>query len=239
MKELRSSEVIVEWGTLHQRYYPTALDVGCPYCRMVTNFSTSEPAFDAHRATIAVTARCARCRNTVYLWLVSPSGDGARPHPALLLMHPSPAEEHRPIERIDLLPEPLQRAYRDTVIGYNTGLWSATATLCRRTLEGIVNDLNPGQGGPLFGRLEKLGDSVDLAKPLITLSHAIRQVGNLGAHFDLRKEPDRDTVKAQLELIEYLLEYVYTLPGMIETVNQKVDALGAEVEESAEEAEES
>ena len=91
-----------------------------------------------------------------------------------------------------------------------------------------MNDLDPLQGGPFFGRLEKLSEPVDLAKPLITLAHAIRQVGNLGAHFDLRKEPDRDTVKAQLELIEYLLEYVYTLPGMIETVNHKVDALGEE-----------
>jgi hypothetical protein len=78
---------------------------------------------------------------------------------------------------------------------------------------------------------------VDLAKPLITLAHAIRQVGNLGARFDLRKEPDRDTVKAQLELIEYLLEYMYTLPGMIETVNDKVDALGEEEAEPEEEAE--
>lgn len=78
---------------------------------------------------------------------------------------------------------------------------------------------------------------MDLAKPLITPAHAIRQVGNLGAHVDLRKEPDRDTVKAQLELIEYLLEYMYTLPGMIETVNDKVDALGEEEAEPEEEAE--
>jgi hypothetical protein len=142
-------------------------------------------------------------------------------------MYPSPSVARTLIEGYDLLPEPIQRAYRDTVTVYNAGVYSATVTLCRRTLEGIVNELEQGkQSEPLYNRLERLSESVNLTQPLITLSHAVRKAGNLGAHFDLSKEPDKPTVQAMLELIEYLLEYVYTLPGMIDGLNEHVESLG-------------
>lgn len=231
MQELNARQVIADWATHDNMYYPRILDLRCPYCREKATFTTHDEVFDRSRATLAVSARCANCRNTAHVWLINPSTTGGQPYPGLLTMHPSPATDRKPIEGIDLLPEHIQRAYRDTVTVYNTGVWSATATLCRRTLEGIVSELEPNESGPLFGKLEKLSQSVNLAEPLITLSHAIRKVGNLGAHFDLRKEPDSDTVQAQLELIEYLLEYVYTLPGQINALNEKVETLGKEAEE--------
>ena len=234
MRELNARQVVADWDTYNNMYYPRILDLRCPYCREKATFTTHNEEFDRSRSTLAVSARCANCRNTAHVWLINPSGSGSDPYPELLAMHPAPATDREPIEGIDLLPEPIQRAYRDTVTVYNTGVWSATATLCRRTLEGIVSELEPNESGSLFGKLEKLSQSVNLAEPLITLSHAIRKVGNLGAHFDLRKEPDSETVQAQLELIEYLLEYVYTLPGQINALNERVETLG-EKEENQEE----
>ena len=63
------------------------------------------------------------------------------------------------------------------------------------------------------------------AEPLITLSNALRQGGNIGAHFDLTRTTDRATAEAMLDLIDYLIEYVCTLPGMIEQLNRKVQRL--------------
>lgn len=144
MHELSLSSV-VEWALLGNHYYPKSLDVGCPHCGRLVNFGTSDPDFDSNRNTLSATARCTACKNHVYIWLLTPSVKPQSPACELFLMHPSPRTDHRPIEGFDLLPQPIQRAYRDTVTVFNTGVWSATATLCRRTLEGIVNELEQGK----------------------------------------------------------------------------------------------
>ncbi|MBI4752157.1 MAG: hypothetical protein HY774_27025 [Acidobacteria bacterium] len=66
---------------------------------------------------------------------------------------------------------------------------------------------------------------VDLAKPLKTLTDLLRQGGNLGAHFDENQEVDEQTALATLELIEYLLEYIFTLPELINTLEQRINQL--------------
>lgn len=209
MHEINSTSV-VEWSAFQSLHYPLSVDIDCPYCGRRANCISSNPQWDAGRETLSATARCAACKNLIYLWTFRPSQQNDDAYCEKLLMYPTPQRQHRLVEGFDLLPEPIQRAYRDTVTVYNTGVYSATATLCRRTLEGIVNELQKGkQNGDLYKRLEKLNESVNLAEPLITLSHAVRKAGNLGAHFDLSKEPDKQTVEAMLALIEYLLEYVY------------------------------
>ena len=230
-----SATSVVEWAVFQSRHYPLSVDIDCPYCGRRANFTSKDPQWDGARQTLSATARCAACKDQIYLWTFKPSNQNYASSCEMLLMYPTPQSQHLPVEGFDLLPESIQRAYRDTVTVYNTGVYSATATLCRRTLEGIVNELQKGkQNGDLYKRLEELNESVDLAEPLITLSHAVRKAGNLGAHFDLSKEPDKQTVEAMLALIEYLLEYVYTLPGMIEKLNQHVEALGQEQEDSGE-----
>lgn len=79
--------------------------------------------------------------------------------------------------------------------------------------------------------MRALPNNVDLSEPLMTLANGVREGGNLGSHFDLEKEPDRETAEVMLELIEYFLEYVYTLPRMIEALNQKLEALGQDEEQ--------
>jgi hypothetical protein len=121
------------------------------------------------------------------------------------------------------VPAKLQRAYQQTLDASNAGIWSATATLCRRTLEGIMANLVPKakRDESLAQQLKRLSSSIDLGKPLVTLSDALRQNGNLGAHFDSEKEPDRETVAAMLDLLDYLLEYLYTLPAMINELDER------------------
>src|SRR5205814_5360298 len=117
---------------------------------------------------------------------------------------------------VDLVPGRVRSAYQDTLRAYNAGIWSATTVSCRVTLEGIVKNLlaQANVKGPLANQIRQLGTAVDLSQPLITLADALREGGNIGAHFDEQKEADKETAGAMLDLIEYLLEYVYTLPGM-------------------------
>lgn len=127
-----------------------------------------------------------------------------------------------------MMPAAVRRAYQDTVAVFNSGVWGATATAARRTLEGIVGNLLPNNRGTLAQQLRRLGESesVNLAQPLTTLSNSLRQGGNIGAHFDLERDPDRETAGAMLDLIEYLIEYIYTLPKMIEELDVRVERLG-------------
>ncbi len=204
--------------------YPASIDTTCPRCtRPSVTLQTRGPQEDGARLTVSATARCPACGGDSNIWFVEEE---------YLFIRPSPAElNRRPLEGYERLPERLRRAYKAALDVYNAGVWTATANSCRRTLEGIVTDLHPDAKGPLDQRLKALPDNVDLSEPLMTLAHAVREGGNLGSHFDLEKEPDRETAEAMLELIEYFLEYVYTLPRMIEDLNQKLEALGQDEEQ--------
>jgi len=152
-------------------------------------------------------------------------------------MHPAPTAR-QPISGADSMPTAIRQAYQDTIDVFNAGVWSATATQTRRTLEGIVHELLPEteRTGPLAQQLRKLAESesVNLAQPLITLSHALRESGNIGAHFDLTRTTDRATAAAMLDLIDYLIEYIYALPEMIEGLNRRVQQLDQEEDEQSE-----
>ena len=78
----------------------------------------------------------------------------------------------------------------------------------------------------LVKRIERLIEhaksEIDLAAPLSALSHAIRDGGNLGAHFDMEKEPDERLARQMVELLEYLISYLYVLPKRIEQLEQSL-----------------
>lgn len=204
--------------------YPRSIDTNCPRCGRMVNLLAHEVSYDGERQTTSATLRCPRCRQGSFVWIVE--------HDSMYI-HPTPQLDRQPIEGYEALPERLQRAYKATLDVYNANVWTATANSCRRTLEGIVSELQPDAKGPLAQQLRELADNVDLAEPLVTLSQAVKEGGNLGSHFDLEKEPDREISEAMLELVEYFLEYVYTLPREIEDLNQKLEALGQEDEEQA------
>lgn len=202
---------------------PGSFDTVCPHCGRVANFQVVDTLADGKRESMSMTARCAACSDNVYVWSLSAGKE--------MYMRPAPAAR-QPIRGAEAMPTAIRQAYQDTIDVYNAGVWSATATQTRRTLEGIVHELLPEKErrGPLAQQLRKLAESesVDLAQPLITLSNALRESGNIGAHFDLTRTTDRSTAEAMLDLIDYLIEYIYTLPEMIEELNRKVQQLDRE-----------
>jgi hypothetical protein len=53
----------------------------------------------------------------------------------------------------------------------------------------------------------------------------IRKGGNLGAHFDLEREPDEEVFSLMIDLFDYLIEYLFVLPSHIELLNDKIEHL--------------
>ncbi|AKG36185.1 hypothetical protein VK70_17800 [Paenibacillus durus ATCC 35681] len=147
------------------------------------------------------------------------------------ILYISPGSNRRkPIKGIESYPEfnkGLVRAYNSTINVFNLGEWTATSILCRRLLEGITKSILPEteQYRPLARQLEILPNKVDLDKPILTLAHAIRIGGNLGAHFDLEKEPNYETSKYMVDLLEYLIEYLFILPHRIKELNEHIENL--------------
>jgi len=126
------------------------------------------------------------------------------------------------------LAAPLKRAYESAVNVLNTKEWSATAVMCRRLLEGITKSVLPTElhKQPLGKQLESLPAHRSLDKPILELADAVRRGGNLGAHFDLEKEPDEQVATLMLDLCEDLLEYLFTLPTRIDDLHKKIEELG-------------
>lgn len=122
------------------------------------------------------------------------------------------------------IPEPLRRAFLSTVASFNSNNFPATATGARRTLEGIFKYRLPEdqRHGSLFELINRTTASVNLAAPLGKLSHAIRDGGNLGAHFDMEAEPTEEMAKHMVELLNYLISYLYVLPKKIEMLEQSL-----------------
>lgn len=200
---------------------PGTFDTVCPNCGRVANFQVTDVGTDRPRVTVSMTARCAACGHNVLLWSLEGGAE--------LYMRPAPAAR-QPIRGADMMPTAVRRAYQSTINVFNAGEWDATATQTRVTLEGIVHHLLPEEqrgGGPLAQQLRRLAETKteDLARPLLTLSDALRESGNIGAHFDLTRTTDRETADAMLDLMDYLIEYIYTLPEMIEGLNRRVQQL--------------
>ncbi len=210
-------------------WFPASIDTNCPYCRRNANFRLVKLQYDANRNAVASSARCPGCIKEVSFWVIKPAliDESKNGKCECLAMFPGLSFQRQPLLSINLVPDHIARAYQDAIRVYNAEVWSATATCCRRTLEGIVKDLVKPQNEntSLASQLSKLKDSVDLNQPLITLAHAIREGGNIGAHLDLRRDADKDTAEAILDLTEYLLEYIFALPAMIDKLNHRVAAL--------------
>ena len=105
----------------------------------------------------------------------------------------------------------------------------------RRAMEGVFKLLpNAKNKQQLPDRIDAASADPNLSKPLKRLAHGIRKGGNLGAHFDEEVEPDEDTARHMLELLEYLVTYFYVLPVRVAELEQVLGIKDSEGEPSSE-----
>lgn len=142
--------------------------------------------------------------------VVEPSADPVEEECKELCIHPSPTTHRDSIFGNIKVDERLDRAYKTALDAFNAGIWAAAVTSCRRTLEGIVKVQLPEseRKGMLAQQLKQLPKHVDLSQPLLQLADVLKDGGNIGAHFDLEKEPDMEFATLMIDLTEYLIEYI-------------------------------
>ena len=218
---------VTEWVGFQAFWVPRSLDTVCPHCKRAVNLALERQDYDPARKTVGANARCSGCGQSVSIWIVEPgaANDTSKKGAQCIAIFPGTQASRAPIEGSDLIPEELRHAYNEAVQVYNAGVWAATLTLCRRTLEGIVLHLNNQGGGGkqnLAQMLRELPQQIDLGKPITSLANSVRLGGNIGAHYT-ENHPSQLLATTMLDLLEYLLEYFFTIPKLIEKATEVLD----------------
>jgi hypothetical protein len=197
-------------------------------------FSLSSISREPARLLVLAASHCPGCNKRIEIIVVRHEKEprSNENNPAGVYMYPS-ARNYYPNPRASaVIPESLRRSLVSIIDAFNSKNYTATAVCGRRTLEGIFKYLVPNEkrNATLAKLIDTAKAEVDLAAPLTALSHAIRGGGNLGAHFDEEKEPNETLARQIVELLDYLISYLYVLPTEIRELvprHRGFDSLGA------------
>ncbi len=216
-------------GTILGKFFrPNAVNCDCPSCGRAANFSFADCKVDTGFCFLTHQKLCAACGATVKFFGNYFDFDDLDFEGRLKLCLFVLSTESNLIQSPDFsanISEPLNRAFVSAVASYDSGNYAAATVLGRRTLEGIFKSLVTEKD-----RRKKLNDLIDivakendLSAPLHKLSHAVREGGNLGAHFDLDKEPTEELARMLVSLVQYLIEFLYVLPSNIEKLEKALE----------------
>jgi hypothetical protein len=110
------------------------------------------------------------------------------------------------------IPDAIREDYEEAHLIFNDSP-KASATLARRALQGIMRDFYGAKPSTLFDEINEVEASGKMDAPLVQATHAVRDVGNIGAHMSkdinviVPVEPGE--AEALLGLIELLLDETY------------------------------
>jgi hypothetical protein len=223
---------VTDWSNVNGMWCPKSVDAYCPRCHRQVTLTVVKQDYSAVCTTFSCVVRCPGCTETARLWAVDPksSRNQGKKGCGFIQMWPAPRELRAPataLTRTDGLG--LARAYAAACDAYNAGLWDACATSCRRTLEGLVKtrlSKEEIQNTPkLARRVDLLAEKIDLKEPLANVGHALREGGNIGAHFDLERTVDRSVAELMLDLLDFLMNLLYSLPKDSTTLVDRVKDL--------------
>lgn len=210
--------------------HPNSVDTHCPHCFRKVNYSLQWPLGFNHIGLFG-TGNCPGCQEkSIFIYPLSLNKEKGH-YDGELFIHPANniRQPLNGIERNEIMSDELKTAYNSTIDVFNAQVWPATAVLCRRVLEGITKTSLPADqvNKPLFQQLQQLPNHIDLQQPILTLADALRIGGNFGAHFVMGKEPNQEVSKLMIDLLDYLIEYIYILPTRIQGLHDKLENLNS------------
>jgi hypothetical protein len=223
---LINDEKIKNYAETKSYYFPSSLDINCPNCGSIVNFRLDKWSYNRRVRSGFSRNRCPRCDENARFFYVDPVKESGSNNVSELYISPKPQNTVKPyFEENELkIDDSIKRAYKSALKAYEVGLWEASAVSCGKVLEGMMHDILEEKHlkKPLYEQLKILPEKRDLKQPIITLANTIRKGRNLGAHFDLEIETDREVAKQMLDLLNYLLEYLFVLPQRIEDLEERV-----------------
>lgn len=210
---------------------PSCIDLDCPHCGKSVSVNPINSQIDGARHLISLSGICPRCREEMYFFTFfrPPLTSGTQPH--AIYLHPENSRQRKPIDLSNISNDRLKASYEDIIKTFNAGIYSAAATCCRRTLEGVLRDRGTGeQHKNLADAIRDLSKKADLAAPIVEISDLLRMGGNLGAHFSDDGDPTPEVAQSMIDMVEFLLEYLYEVPGRIHSLKSRLTLPSQEVD---------
>ncbi|MFO6464452.1 DUF4145 domain-containing protein [Jannaschia sp. KMU-145] len=146
-------------------------------------------------------------------------------------VYPAPQDGIEDYPSAHLLPERLASNVARSREALIRGDYEGALTGARRTVEGIFKTLVPhdpeiGRDRRTLHQLIQLAiQKVDLSEPLKELAVAVKDGGNLGAHFDEAVDPNEESARSALRLSERLLDFVIVLPEEVSKFRKNLENL--------------
>lgn len=219
------NSAVVQWlNGPSNSHVPSVIDLVCPHCRKAVTFQCGQ--WDEHTVQGKPLAmRCPRCAEASTLLRL---GGANQREVRLYIDDENPAREA--VAGLDLVSDDaitpaLKKAYQSALNVLAIGEAEATAVTCRRVLEGITRRILPEAvtTNNLARRIQALTDEHEkLARPLVELSDTLRESGNLGAHFNDESETTIDDARRMVDLLDYLITYLFVLPEQIHRFRAEV-----------------
>lgn len=145
--------------------------------------------------------QCQECGN-ISLELRGNSGEGfAADSPSILY----PAQRSLSTE----IPNSLRREFEEAQACFDAKAYKAAVVMVRSVLEGACQD-NGVEAWPLVKGLERMRESGLIDGTISEWAHALRILGNEGAHFT-GKQVSRNDAEDSLAFAEALLDHIYVL----------------------------
>lgn len=207
---------------------PQSVNYICPMpgCGSMVTFALIWPTTNS--LLMFTEAKCPNCgQNPVFIYTdITKINKGKKK--GKLYINPAPRIRHtlKGIEEIDKFNKELFISYESAIKSHNAKIWDAAAVMCRNTLEGIVKTLiQTEKQKKLYQLLEDLPNHIKLEKPILDLANAIREGGNLGAHFDLQKRTNEKISNIMIDFLDYIIEYIYIIPNRVEGLIDEIKSL--------------
>ena len=166
---------------------------------------------------ICVCRGCDTVRFREVSWSTFDVDDWGNPETTVRVFPEAMASERAAIE-VDGFPDKVGRIYIETVRALNAGALILAGGGLRAIVEAICIDQNVG-GGNLQKRIDDLVAKGLLAGPQAELLHEERYIGNAALHEI--SPPAKADIEDGLQIVEGLLNTIYTLPGRAMRLRQK------------------
>jgi hypothetical protein len=127
----------------------------------------------------------------------------------------------------DALPKPIREAFEEARSCFRGKAYTATAIMCRKTLEGICS-AHGIQERSLKGSIEKLREKGVVEGSLLAWADALRDSGNEAAH-DVNVTVAGQDAGDLVEFTHALIEYVFTFQERFEAFKKRKAARRARV----------
>lgn len=119
------------------------------------------------------------------------------------------------------IPEHIRKLYAEA-ISVKLLSPSSCAVLVRRTLEAVCQHEH-ATGHTLAEKLRNLAASGKIPQTLADIAFHLKQLGNLGAHFDADDNVTTEDMPIILDFAGLFLEYLYVAPAKIQEVRDRLN----------------